>query len=212
MPRSLLCFLLPLGLILAGCDQISALDGSKAREADGVAIGSACRQAGRAIEDCFTMNPEASKSSVFAGWKEMNDYMVANKLETVAPQVPRPDAAKESAKGEAKDGAKKADAHGAGDGHGAPTAAAGATATAAAPGVPPVPATVNIPGLNAGTAAPPAATAPPAAAPAPERKAAAGLPPAIPSIALGGQTIPLSLPPATPSATPTTPSVPPANH
>ena len=71
-----------------------------------MAIGSACRQAGRAIEDCFTMNGDAPKASVFAGWKEMNDYMVANKLEAVKPEVPRPD--KEAkAEGKGKDEAKK---------------------------------------------------------------------------------------------------------
>jgi len=120
--RPLLLSLLILATVLAGCDQIAVLDGSKAREADGVAIGSACRQAGRAIEDCFTMNPDSPKASIFAGWKEMNDYMVQNKLETVAPQLakaevkPKADAeAKAEAKAETKADAKADAAHGAKD-------------------------------------------------------------------------------------------------
>jgi len=57
------------------------------REGDGKAIGGACRHAGRAIEDCYTLNRRADKSAVYAGWREMNDYMRENKLEPVAPQL-----------------------------------------------------------------------------------------------------------------------------
>jgi hypothetical protein len=234
MSRFAPCLLLPLVLAFAGCDQIAQLDGSKAREADGVAVGSACRQAGRAIEDCFTMNPDAPKASVFAGWKEMNDYMVANKLETVTPTVPRPDP-KDKGK-DAKDGghgaeAKKAEVPAA---HGAvvPAAASGAgvaaiPATPAAPGVPAVPATVNIPGLNTNTGATsPAGTAPaaspaapaaatPVAAAAPAGAAPASAAPG--SISVGGQSIPISLPGApaaspTAATAPTKPGLPPAHH
>ncbi len=79
--------------LAAGCEQLGIPDPAKANaqaEADGKAIGSACRHAGRAIEDCFTLNTAASKSAVFAGWKEMNDYMVENKIAEVAPQLPPP--------------------------------------------------------------------------------------------------------------------------
>lgn len=79
--------------ILGGCDRLGIPDPSKAAaetEAEGKAIGSACRHAGRAIEDCFTLNPAASKASVFAGWKEMNDYMAENKITEVSPQLPPP--------------------------------------------------------------------------------------------------------------------------
>jgi hypothetical protein len=58
-----------------------------AREADGKAIGGACRHAGRAIEDCFALNKRADKASVFAGWRDMNDYMRENKIDAVAPQL-----------------------------------------------------------------------------------------------------------------------------
>jgi hypothetical protein len=239
MSRFAPCLFLPLVLAFAGCDQIAQLDGSKAREADGVAVGSACRQAGRAIEDCFTMNPDAPKASVFAGWKEMNDYMVANKLETVTPTVPRPDA-KDKGKDARDDGhgaeAKKAEAPAA-RGAVAPAAASGAgvatiPATPAAPGVPAVPATVNIPGLNTNTAAatssagtapaasPAAPAATPVAAAAPAGAAPASVAPG--SISVGGQSIPISLPGAPAAgavaaspiaaAVPTKPGLPPAHH
>ena len=56
-----------------------------AREADGKAIGGACRHAGRAIEDCYAINRKADRAAVFAGWRDMNDYMRENKIEPVAP-------------------------------------------------------------------------------------------------------------------------------
>ncbi len=46
----------------------------------------ACRHALRGLEDCFTLNPKAAKAQVFAGWKEMDQYMRENKLEG-APSV-----------------------------------------------------------------------------------------------------------------------------
>ena len=58
-----------------------------AREADGKAIGSACRHAGRAIEDCFAIYKKADRAAVFAGWRDMNDYMRENKIEPVPPQL-----------------------------------------------------------------------------------------------------------------------------
>lgn len=78
-------------LALAGCDQlgIESPASTKARvEADGKAIGGACRHAGRAIEDCYTLNKKADKAAIFAGWREMNEYMVENKLEPVVPVIP----------------------------------------------------------------------------------------------------------------------------
>ena len=58
-----------------------------AREADGKAIGGACRHAGRAIEDCYAIYKKADRAAVFAGWRDMNDYMRENKIEPVAPQL-----------------------------------------------------------------------------------------------------------------------------
>lgn len=35
------------------------------KEGDARATGSACRQAGRALEDCYNLNPTAQRASVF---------------------------------------------------------------------------------------------------------------------------------------------------
>lgn len=96
LPFLLLCA----AALLAGCD----LTGNEAaekvaalREADGKAVGSACRHAGRAIEDCYQLNPKAQRAAVFAGWREMDEYMRENKLEAVPPALDRPTAAKPEA-------------------------------------------------------------------------------------------------------------------
>ena len=91
MKRVLLA--LPLLAALSACEQLGIEDPAKvaaAKEADGKAIGSACRHAMRAIEDCYVLNPKAQKAAVYAGWREMDEYMRENKLEGVAPVVPRP--------------------------------------------------------------------------------------------------------------------------
>jgi hypothetical protein len=80
--------LLALATLLSACEfggeSAEALAARK--EAEGKAVGGACRHAGRAIEDCFALNKRADKAAVFAGWREMNDYMRDNKVETVTPQ------------------------------------------------------------------------------------------------------------------------------
>lgn len=76
--------------LLAGCDMLGIDSPEKiaaVREADGKAVGGACRHAGRAIEDCYALNRKADRAAVFAGWREMNDYMRENKIEAVAPQL-----------------------------------------------------------------------------------------------------------------------------
>jgi hypothetical protein len=75
-------------LSVAGCDKLGLDDPAKAaaaREAEGKAIGSGCRQSGRAIEDCYDMNPKAQKAAMFAGWREMDGYMRDNKMEAAKP-------------------------------------------------------------------------------------------------------------------------------
>ena len=81
---------------LVGCDQLgieSPAAVAAKREAEGKAIGGACRHAGRAIEDCYTLNRKADKGAMFAGWREMNDYMRENKIDEVKPELPAPGAA-----------------------------------------------------------------------------------------------------------------------
>jgi len=57
------------------------------READAKAIGGACRFGLRSIEDCYALNPKASKSAVFTGWKEMDQYMRDNKVEGIPAKI-----------------------------------------------------------------------------------------------------------------------------
>ena len=108
--------LLLITLALAGCDQlgIESPASTKARvEADGKAIGGACRHAGRAIEDCYTLNKKSDKAAIFAGWREMNEYMVENKLEPVVPVIPpeppKPPKPPKAAASKADDGDGEAD-------------------------------------------------------------------------------------------------------
>jgi len=92
--------------LLAGCEMLGIESPEKLaalKEGEGKAVGSACRHANRAIEDCYTLNPKAQKAAVFAGWREMDEYMRENKLEAVAPTLPRPDAKGEARAGVAAD-------------------------------------------------------------------------------------------------------------
>jgi hypothetical protein len=77
-------------LLLGGCDlldQLMADPKAIQKEADAKAIGSACRHGLRSIEDCYTLNDKASKSAIFNGWKEMDQYMRENKIEGVESKV-----------------------------------------------------------------------------------------------------------------------------
>ena len=109
-PRSAL--LLPLlALALSACDQLGIDDPAKiaaAKEADGKAIGSACRHANRAIEDCYTLNPKAQRAAVFAGWKDMDAYMRENKLEGITPVIPRVPLVKPNPNADTDDDSKSA--------------------------------------------------------------------------------------------------------
>ncbi len=79
-------------LLLAGCDLEALLaDPNVARkEADAKAVGGACRHGLRSIEDCYSLNEKAPRAAVFAGWKDMDQYMRDNKIEGVAPQGLKP--------------------------------------------------------------------------------------------------------------------------
>ena len=97
--------------VLAGCDQLGIETPQKVAErqfAESKAIGGACRHALRAIEDCYTLNPKADKSSVFGGWRDMDEYMRENKLDGIAPVVPR--AAAKASTPTAADDSEEADA------------------------------------------------------------------------------------------------------
>lgn len=89
-PRLLLFILIAL---LSGCDQINQRLGIKdpiKQDNEGKAVGGACRQSGRAIEDCYSIYHWLPKASIYAGWREMNDYMQANNIQVVEPRLPPP--------------------------------------------------------------------------------------------------------------------------
>jgi hypothetical protein len=108
---------------LAGCDMLgieSAAVVAARHEAEGKAVGAGCRQAARSVEDCYGLNKRADKAAVFAGWREMNDYMRENKLEAMPAADEQPVALAaaadrgeavpgEGSKGEKADKADKAD-------------------------------------------------------------------------------------------------------
>lgn len=84
MKRLSLTFALLLSTgLMAGCEALgieTATQIAAKKEAEARAIGSACRHAVRSIEDCFNSNPKAGKAAVFAGWKEMDQYMRENEI------------------------------------------------------------------------------------------------------------------------------------
>lgn len=87
MRRALL--VLPLVLSLSGCNWLVHLSGLN-KDAD-KAIGASCRQVGLSLADCFIRNPDADKSAVYTGWREMQEYMSKQNLPTMKPPVqPRP--------------------------------------------------------------------------------------------------------------------------
>lgn len=92
MPTRILTALLPL-LLLAGCDIPGLGPDPRAvqREAEARAIGGGCRHALRGLEDCYTLNPRAAKASIFAGWKDMDQYMRDNKIEGTPSVLGRTD-------------------------------------------------------------------------------------------------------------------------
>ncbi len=76
--------------VLAGCDWLgieSASSVAAKREAEGRAVGAGCRHSARSVEQCYGQNRRADKAAIFAGWKEMNEYMAANKIDAVPPEV-----------------------------------------------------------------------------------------------------------------------------
>lgn len=82
--------LLPALLLLGGCNWVMNVSGLAA-EAN-KAVGAACRQTGRSLEACYARNPDADKAQIYAGWREMHEYMAKNKLETMEPPPePAPD-------------------------------------------------------------------------------------------------------------------------
>lgn len=96
-------------LSLSACDYIGSFTKPKQTpeeaKAEGIALGAGCRQAGQSLEDCYQRNPEALKAGIFAGWKDMHEYMAAKGIQTVTPPAPPVEAAKDDSKdAKGKDG------------------------------------------------------------------------------------------------------------
>ena len=112
MRRLAVTVMLALPVLLAGCDMLGVESASAVaarREAEGKAVGAGCRHSARSVEDCYEQNKRADKASVFAGWKEMNDYMRENKIESAPPppdEAPAPAKAADETKGDAKPAVK----------------------------------------------------------------------------------------------------------
>ncbi len=87
---------------MAGCDALGLPNPAKEaaqEEADAKAVGASCRHSGRALEDCFSLYPDQSRAQIYAGWKEMHDYMAAGNIAVVPPiiekEAPKAGAAEE---------------------------------------------------------------------------------------------------------------------
>ncbi|MBR7800344.1 hypothetical protein [Undibacterium fentianense] len=102
-------------VLISACERLGVPDPAKEaalREADARATGSACRHAGRGIEDCYVLNPEAARAAVYAGWKEMNDYMRENNISEVKPTAHPPESASaEASASESASASASASAH-----------------------------------------------------------------------------------------------------
>ncbi|MBU6258248.1 MAG: hypothetical protein KGO01_07500 [Burkholderiales bacterium] len=104
-------------LALAGCDQLGIESASAIaahRDAEGKAVGGACRYSARSIEQCYEINKHVDKAAIFAGWREMNDYMRDNKL-AAQPAGADPAVAAKSGDDASGNAAGAGDAGGAGD-------------------------------------------------------------------------------------------------
>lgn len=102
---------------LVACDAVQERMGipiAAKVEAEGRAIGSACRHAGRGLEDCYRLNAKADKAAVHTGWREMNEYMLKNNMQAIAPEFPAslPVKAAGHATAEKPDAEDAADSHG----------------------------------------------------------------------------------------------------
>jgi hypothetical protein len=98
MSRHLLIIFM--ALLLSACDMLGLGPDPRIaqKEADAKAVGAACRNGLRSIEDCYALNKGVNKAFIYAGWLEMDAYMRENKLEgqraeinpTGAAQQPAP--------------------------------------------------------------------------------------------------------------------------
>ncbi|APW46609.1 hypothetical protein [Rhodoferax antarcticus] len=90
MSRHLL--ILIVAMLLSACDMLGLGPDPRIaqKEADAKAIGAACRNGLRNIEDCYTLNKGVNKAAIYAGWLEMDAYMRENKLEGQRTEMAQP--------------------------------------------------------------------------------------------------------------------------
>lgn len=77
---------LSLIVLLTACEQLGVETPAQVtarQEAEGKAVGGACRHAGRALEDCYRSSPKTSKAAIYTGWRDMDAYMRENKIDVV---------------------------------------------------------------------------------------------------------------------------------
>lgn len=81
-----------MALLLSGCDLLGLGPDPRIaqKEADAKAVGAACRNGLRSIEDCYALNKGVNKASIYAGWLEMDAYMRENKLEGQRSEINLP--------------------------------------------------------------------------------------------------------------------------
>ena len=79
-------------LLLSACDLLGLGPDPRIllKEAESKAIGAACRQGLRSIEDCYVLNKGMNRAAIYAGWLEMDAYMRDNKIEGVKSEIAPP--------------------------------------------------------------------------------------------------------------------------
>ena len=91
--RKTVCFALVVALpLLSACDRFADMldmPNPEKDTANAQAIGGACRQTGRSIEDCYALHPEVDKADIFSGWKTMSEYMNEHNLKEVPSVLSR---------------------------------------------------------------------------------------------------------------------------
>ncbi len=86
-------------VLLSACDLLGLGPDPRIaqKEADAKAIGGACRHGLRSIEDCYTLNKGINKAAIFAGWRDMDEYMRENKIEGIRAEIQPPASAPQAA-------------------------------------------------------------------------------------------------------------------
>lgn len=100
-------------LLLAGCDVVKDRMGVKDPakiEADAKAVGASCRLSGRSLEDCYRLNERQLRAGIYAGWREMNEYMIQRNMAEMPPAMVKESPPVEAPSEKAKDTTSDKDA------------------------------------------------------------------------------------------------------